>query len=59
MACATLSVTVPDFGFGIRPFGPRTRAIDRTSFIAAVVAMATSKSSQPALILSMNSFKPA
>ena len=56
---ATSSVTVPVFGFGIRPRGPRTRAILRTSFMASVVAIATSKSIQPPLIFSMSSSTPA
>ncbi len=43
----------------MRPFGPRTRAIVRTVFIASVVAIATSKSSQPSLILAIMSCRPA
>ena len=59
MPAGMSSVTVPDFGLGIRPLGPRTRAIVRTVFIASVVAIATSKSSQPSLILVIMSWRPA
>ena len=53
------SETVPDFGLGMRPRGPRTRATLRTSFIAGVVETATSKSIQPPRTLSMRSLRPA
>src|SRR6478736_3876619 len=59
MPAAMSSVTVPDFGFGMRPFGPSTRARVRTCFMASVVAIATSKSSQPSLIFAIRSARPA
>jgi hypothetical protein len=46
-ALAVSSVTVPVFGFGIRPRGPSTLPSLRTSTIASGVAIATSKSVQP------------
>ena len=49
-AVVTSSVTVPVFGFGMRPRGPSTRAHLRTSFIASTVAIATSKSHQPSFV---------
>src|SRR5688572_8375434 len=42
-ALAVSSVTVPVFGLGMRPRGPRTLPSLRTSLIASGVAMATSK----------------
>src|SRR5688572_25124160 len=59
MPPAISSVTVPAFGFGIRPFGPSTRASVRTCFMASVVAMATSNSSHPSLIFFIRSARPA
>jgi len=59
MPATTSSVTVPDFGLGMRPLGPRTRASVRTCFMASVVAMATSKSSQPSLTFFISSVRPA
>src|SRR5215472_1070278 len=43
----TSKVTVPDFGFGIRPLGPRMRPSGPTLLIMSGVAMATSKSVHP------------
>src|SRR5688572_7459119 len=59
MPAATSSVTVPALGLGMSPFGPRTRASVRTCFMASVVAMATSNSSQPSVIFFMRSARPA
>ena len=58
MALATSGVTVPVFGFGIRPRGPRTRATRPTLAIWSGVAMATSKSVQPPWIFSISSSVP-
>ena len=44
-----VQVPVPVLGLGIRPRGPSTLPSLRTSDIASVVAMATSKSDQPSL----------
>src|SRR5947209_3699720 len=46
-ARATSKVTVPDFGFGIRPRGPRIRPSGPTLLIMSGVATATSKSVNP------------
>ena len=46
-AFATSIVTVPVFGFGILPCGPRMRPRRPTTTIMSGVAMATSKSVQP------------
>ena len=51
IALATSSVTVPTFGLGILPWGPRTRPSLPTCGISAGVAIATSKSVQPLLDL--------
>src|SRR5919205_461793 len=47
MALATSVVTVPVFGLGIKPRGPRILAIRPTLAIWSGVAIAASKSSQP------------
>src|SRR5271154_1413373 len=57
-AFAVSSVTVPVFGFGIRPRGPSTLPSLRTSIIASGVAIATSKSVQPPTHLAIMSSKP-
>ncbi len=58
-AFATSAVTVPDFGLGIRPLGPRIRPMRPTTPIMSGVAMATSKSNQFSfLILSASSASP-
>ena len=44
--CATSKVTVPVFGFGIRPLGPRTLPSRPTDFITSGVAIRASKSVQ-------------
>ena len=59
MADSTSSVTVPLLGLGMRPRGPSMRASLRTSFIAEVVATATSNSIQPPSISFMRSSRPA
>ena len=46
-----LAETVPDFGLGIRPFGPRILANLASLGIMAGVATRTSKSRIPSLIL--------
>ena len=46
-ALATSIVTVPTFGFGILPDGPRMRPRRPTTGIRSGVAIATSKSSKP------------
>ncbi len=51
----TSMVTVPDFGFGMSPRGPRIRPSGPTWLITSGVAMTTSQSNQPPLILSMYS----
>ena len=48
-ALATSIVTVPTFGFGILPCGPRMRPRRPTTGIMSGVAMATSKSVKPVL----------
>ena len=50
-ALATSIVTVPTFGFGILPAGPRIRPRRPTTGIRSGVAIATSKSSKPVLDL--------
>ena len=57
-AVATSNVTVPVFGFGIRPRGPSTLPSWPTRRIMSGVAMTASKSSQPPLILSTMSSPP-
>ena len=47
IAFVTSIVTVPAFGFGIRPFGPSTRPRRPTTPIMSGVATTTSKSSHP------------
>mmetsp|Transcript_8689 Transcript_8689/g.29844 ORF Transcript_8689/g.29844 Transcript_8689/m.29844 type:complete len:232 (+) Transcript_8689:3971-4666(+) len=62
IVAATSSVTVPFFGFGISPLGPKILAIEAKAGIMAGVAMAWSKSmSEPfdSLILSTKSCPPA
>jgi hypothetical protein len=49
-ARARSKVTVPAFGFGISPRGPRTRPSWPTCPIWSGVAIITSKSSQPSLM---------
>ena len=51
-------VTVPNFGFGIRPFGPRTRATRPANPIMSGVAMQRSKSILPAKIESIRFSAP-
>ena len=57
-ALVTSGVTVPVFGFGIRPRGPRMRAIRPTLAIWSGVAMAASNSSQPPWMRSIRSSAP-
>src|ERR1700739_1306207 len=57
-ALATSGVTVPVLGFGIRPRGPRTRAMRPTLAIWSGVAIAASNSSQPPWIFSIRSSLP-
>ena len=57
-ALAVSSVTVPVFGFGIRPRGPSTLPSLRTSAMASGVATATSKSVQPSWHFLIMSSKP-
>ena len=47
MALATSMVTVPTFGFGMRPRGPRTLPRRPTTPIMSGVAMTVSKSRKP------------
>ena len=54
-ALPTLNVTVPAFGFGMRPRGPSTRPSWPSWPIWSGVAISTSKSSQPSLIFWMYS----
>ncbi len=54
-ARATSIVTVPDLGFGMSPRGPRMRPSGPTCPIISGVAITTSTSSHPSLILEMNS----
>jgi hypothetical protein len=58
IALVTSGVTVPVFGFGIRPRGPRMRAIRPTLAIWSGVAIAASKSSQPPWMRSIRSSAP-
>ena len=57
-ALVTSLVTVPVFGFGMRPRGPRTRAILPTLPIWSGVATAASKSRKPFWMSSMRSSLP-
>ncbi len=57
-AVFTSKVTVPVFGFGIRPRGPSTLPRPPTRRIMSGVATTASKSSQPPLILSTMSSPP-
>src|SRR2546421_5291295 len=57
-ASSTFGVTVPTFGLGMSPRGPSTWPSGPTTFIASGVAMTTSKSMKPPLILSARSSKP-
>ena len=57
-AFATSGVTVPVFGFGIRPRGPSTRAMRPTLAIWSGVAIAASKSRKPPWIFSIRSSLP-
>src|SRR6266511_2722208 len=58
-ACVTFGVTVPVFGFGIKPRGPSTFPRRPTTRIMSGVATTASKSSQPPAILSTSSSPPA
>ena len=51
--------TVPNFGFGIIPFGPRTFPSFPTLDIMSGAAIKTSKSILPELIVSIKSSEPA
>ena len=51
-------VTVPVFGFGIRPRGPSTRPALPTSAIMSGVAIAASKSISPFITVSTSSAAP-
>ncbi|MNE25308.1 hypothetical protein D3C80_1186330 [compost metagenome] len=57
-ALPTSIVTVPVFGFGIKPRGPRIRPNAPTLPITEGIVIITSMSVQPPLILSMNSSNP-
>src|SRR5271170_1629934 len=57
-ASATFGVTVPTFGFGMRPRGPRIWPSCPTMRMASGLAMTTSKSIWPALTFSARSSKP-
>src|SRR5271166_4409422 len=57
-APATSGVTVPTFGFGIRPRGPKIWPSWPTMRIASGLAITTSKSICPALTFSARSSKP-
>src|SRR6516162_4606852 len=57
-ALATSAVTVPTFGFGIRPRGPSTRPSRPTLPIRSGVATTASKSRKPPWIRSMRSSEP-
>ena len=57
-ACPTSSVTVPTFGFGILPCGPRIRPSRPTTGIRSGVAIATSKSVHPSWIRFARSSSP-
>ena len=54
----TSSVTVPTFGFGILPWGPRMRPRRPTTGIMSGVATATSKSVHPSWIRLARSSSP-
>ena len=58
IAFVTSGVTVPVFGFGIRPRGPRTRPRRPTTRIMSGVATTASKSSQPSWIRAASSSPP-
>src|SRR5690348_12318760 len=57
-ASSTFGVTVPTFGFGMRPRGPSTWPSGPTTFIASGVAITTSKSMKPPFTRSARSSKP-
>src|ERR1700681_1773752 len=57
-ASATFGVTVPTFGFGINPRGPRIWPSWPTMRMASGLAITTSKSIWPALTFSARSSKP-
>jgi hypothetical protein len=57
-ALATSGVTVPVFGFGIRPRGPSTRPSRPTLPIRSGVATTASKSRKPPWICSIRSSEP-
>ncbi len=57
-ASATFGVTVPSFGFGIRPLGPSTLPSRPTMPIMSGVAMTRSKSIVPPWIVSIRSSAP-
>ena len=57
-ALATSGVTVPVFGLGIRPRGPRTRPRRPTLPIRSGVATTASKSSRPLLTSSISASSP-
>src|SRR5271170_1000018 len=57
-ASATFGVTVPTFGFGMRPRGPRIWPSWPTIRMASGLAITTSKSICPALTFSARSSKP-
>src|SRR5580765_7772778 len=57
-APATSGDTVPTFGFGIRPRGPRIWPSCPTTRIASGLAITTSKSNWPALTFSARSSRP-
>src|SRR5436190_2360597 len=58
IACATFGVTVPVFGFGIRPRGPSTLPSRPQARIMSGVATTASKSTQPPRIFSTTSSPP-
>src|SRR5688500_4176714 len=58
IACATFGVTVPVFGFGMRPRGPSTLPSRPTPRIMSGVATTASKSIQPPRIFSTTSSPP-
>src|SRR6266498_5351242 len=57
-ALPTSTVTVPAFGFGIRPFGPRTLPSLPTRRIMSGVATSASNSRKPSWILATRSSAP-
>src|SRR5262245_26397506 len=57
-AVPTSGVTVPDFGLGIFPWGPRTLPSLPTCFIMSGLAMTMSKSSQPSRMRLASSSDP-